>query len=68
MRAGLAPLLQTHGRRHRMPRWRPVGAELAGNRHQDRLPVRVSILLWVALATAGWALVGFVVLMVLGRL
>jgi hypothetical protein len=30
--------------------------------------VRVSILLWVALATAGWAVIGLVVLALLGRL
>jgi hypothetical protein len=65
MHVGLAPRLQFI-RRARSPR--SVGAKLAGGGSPDRLPIRVSILLWVALATAGWAVIGLVVLAVLGRL
>jgi len=67
MDASLAPLI--HDRRGaRLSRPLPVGAGLAVQRHQDRLPVRVSFLLWVALAAAGWAVIGLVVLAFLGRL
>ena len=65
MYAGLAPRLHLI-RGSQLPR--PVGAELADGRPPERLPLRVSILLWVALATAGWAVIGLVVLALLGRL
>jgi len=65
MHAGLAPRVHLV-RRSRWPQ--PVGTELARGGPPERLPVRVSILLWVALATAGWAVIGLVVLALLGRL